>query len=55
MDMTSNECLAYIVNEIHSTVFATADKHGNPVTCAIVLWTRQKTDCTFDGKRKKFL
>jgi len=35
MDMTSNECLAYIVNEIHSTVFATVDKHGNPVTCAI--------------------
>lgn len=33
--MTSIECLAYIVNEIHSTVFATVDKHGNPITCAI--------------------
>ncbi|UTY39077.1 pyridoxamine 5'-phosphate oxidase family protein [Allocoprobacillus halotolerans] len=35
MDMTSNECLAYIVNEIHSTVFATVDKDSNPITCAI--------------------
>ena len=35
MDMTSIECLAYIVNEIHSTVFATVDKHGNPIACAI--------------------
>ena len=33
--MTSIECLAYIVNEIHSTVFATVDKHGNPITCTI--------------------
>lgn len=33
--MTNNECLEYIVNKIHSTVFATVDKHGNPVTCAI--------------------
>lgn len=33
--MTSIECLAYIVSEIHSTVFATVDKHGNPITCAI--------------------
>lgn len=33
--MTNKECLEYIVHKIHSTVFATVDKQGNPVTCVI--------------------
>lgn len=33
--MQTRDCLKYIVEEIHSTVFATVDKEGCPVTCAI--------------------
>ena len=33
--MTIKECFEYIVKKIHSTVFATIDKNGCPVTCAI--------------------
>lgn len=33
--MQSKDYLKYIVEEIHSTVFATIDKEGRPVTCAI--------------------
>ena len=29
------EYLHMLVNEIHSTIFATVDNNGNPVTCAI--------------------
>ena len=33
--MLTKDYLNYIVKEIHSTVFATIDKEGYPVTCAI--------------------
>lgn len=33
--MQTKNYLKYIVEEIHSTVFATVDKNGHPVTCAI--------------------
>ena len=33
--MQTREYLRYIVEEIHSTVFATVDSAGRPVTCAI--------------------
>ena len=33
--MEAKDYLKYIVEEIHSTVFATVDQEGRPVTCAI--------------------
>ena len=33
--METLDYLKYIVEEIHSTVFATVDREGRPVTCAI--------------------
>lgn len=33
--MTAKDYLSYIVNEIHSTIVATVDDEGLPVTCAI--------------------
>ena len=33
--MQANDYLQYIVEKIHSTVFATVDGEGRPVTCAI--------------------
>ena len=33
--MEAKDYLKYIVEEIHSTVFATVDREGRPVTCAI--------------------
>lgn len=33
--MQTKDYLKYIVDEIHSTVFATVDREGKPVTCAI--------------------
>lgn len=33
--MSSNHYLRYIADEIHSTVVATVDEKGLPVTCAI--------------------
>ena len=33
--MQTNEIVQYIVEKIHSTVFATVDSEGRPVTCAI--------------------
>ncbi|MBB5264114.1 pyridoxine/pyridoxamine 5'-phosphate oxidase [Catenibacillus scindens] len=33
--MEAEKYLKYIVQEIHSTVFATVDSKGRPVTCAI--------------------
>lgn len=34
--MQTKEYLEYIVDHIHSTVFATVDSQGRPVTCAIM-------------------
>lgn len=33
--METRDYLKYIVEEIHPTVFATVDKEGRPVTCAV--------------------
>ena len=33
--MRARNYLKYIADEIHSTVFATIDREGRPVTCAI--------------------
>ena len=33
--MTANDYLRFIVDEIHSTVVATVDSDGLPVTCVI--------------------
>lgn len=33
--MKAKDYIAYIVNEIHSTIVATVDDDGLPVTCAI--------------------
>ena len=33
--MTAIEVLRYLQQEIHTTVAATADREGRPVTCAI--------------------
>ena len=33
--MQAKEYLKYIVEQIHSTIFATVDKKGLPITCAI--------------------
>ena len=60
--MQTKEYLEYIVDHIHSTVFATVDSQGHPVTCAIDMmdydeggpspvpstsWTMMKTASTF--------
>ena len=33
--MQAKDYLKYIAEEIHSAIFATIDKEGRPVTCAI--------------------
>ena len=42
--MQAIDYLKYIVDEIHSTVFATVDQEGQPVTCAIDMM-----DCDENG------
>ena len=42
--MQAIDYLKYIVDEIHSTVFATVDQEGRPVTCAIDMM-----DCDENG------
>ena len=42
--MQAIDYLRYIVEQIHSTVFATVDAQGRPVTCAIDMM-----DCDEDG------
>ncbi len=42
--MQARDYLKYIAEEIHSTVFATVDSQGRPVTCAIDMM-----DCDEDG------
>lgn len=46
--MKAKDYLSFIVNEIHSTVAATVDEEGLPVTCAIDMM-----DC--DGESLYFL
>ena len=47
--------LRYIVDEIHSVVFATVDVEGRPVTCAIDIMDSDETGLYFLTERgKKF-
>ena len=53
--MRTIEYLKYIVEEIHSTVFATVDQEGRPVTCAIDLMDYDENGLYFlTAKGKNF-
>lgn len=53
--MKTIDYLSYIVNEIHSTVFATVDREGRPVTCAIDMMDYDDTGLYFlTAKGKNF-
>ena len=46
--MTAQECLKYIVKELHTVVFFTVDEKGYPVTCAIdMMRMEMKAVCIF--------
>lgn len=45
--MQTKEYLEYIVDHIHSTVFATVDSQGRPVTCAIDIMDYDETGLYF--------
>ncbi len=45
--MKAEKYLQYLQKEIHSTVFATIDENGNPVTCVIDMMLSDKTACIF--------
>ena len=53
--MQAKEYLQYIVEKIHSTVFATVDGEGRPVTCAIDIMDWDETGLYFlTAKGKNF-
>ena len=53
--MQTRDYLKYIVEEIHSTVFATVDEKGCPVTCAIDMMDCDESGLYFlTAKGKKF-
>lgn len=53
--MQARDYLKYIVEEIHSTVFATVDEKGCPVTCAIGMMDCDESGLYFlTAKGKKF-
>ena len=53
--MQTKEYLEYIVDHIHSTVFATVDSQGRPVTCAIDLMDYDENSLYFlTAKGKNF-
>ena len=53
--MQNTEYMRYIVDEIHSTVFATVDGEGRPVTCAIDIMDWDETGLYFlTAKGKNF-
>lgn len=53
--MQTREYLAYIVDHIHSAVFATVDNQGRPVTCAIDIMDYNKNGLYFlTAKGKNF-
>lgn len=53
--MTTKDYLNYFVNEIHSTVAATVDKDGFPVTCAIDMMDYDESGIYFlTAKGKSF-
>ena len=45
--MTAAEVLQYLQQEIHTTVAATTDKGGLPVTCAIDMMDADETGLYF--------
>ena len=51
--MKSTDYLKYIVEEIHSTVFATVDSEGRPETCAIDMMDFDETGLYFLTARGK--
>ncbi len=53
--MQTKDYLKYIVEEIHSAVFATLDKEGDPVTCAIDIMDYDESGLYFlTAKGKNF-
>ena len=48
--MQTKDYLQYIVEKIHSTVFATVDSEGRPVTCAIDIMDYDENGLTAKGK-----
>ena len=53
--MQTKEYLEYIVDHIHSAVFATVDSQGRPVTCAIDLMDYDENSLYFlTAKGKNF-
>ena len=53
--MRARNYLKYIVDEIHSTVFATIDREGRPVTCAIDIMDYDENSLYFlTAKGKNF-
>mgnify|MGYP000325051462 CR=1 FL=1 len=53
--MQTKEYLEYIVDHIHSTVFATVDSQGRPVTCAIDIMDYDESGLYFlTAKGKNF-
>lgn len=51
--MKPNDMLKYIVEEMHSVVFATTDNQGRPVTCAIDLMDYDENSLYFLTARGK--
>lgn len=51
--MKPNDMLKYIVEEMHSVVFATTDNQGRPVTCAIDLMDYDENSLYFMTARGK--
>lgn len=51
--MTVQEYFDFLVNEIHSTVFATVDSEGRPVTCAIDIMDYDESGLYFLTARGK--
>ena len=45
--MQTRDYLKYIVEKIHSTVFATVDREGRPVTCAIDIMDYDESGLSF--------
>ena len=57
--MTAKDYLSYVVKEIHTTVVATVDDEGLPVTAAIDMMDtdgdRRRQSVLFDCKGKRIL
>lgn len=53
--MNVSECFDFIVNQIHTAVFATVDREGRPVTCAIDIMDYDESGLYFlTAKGKSF-